>query len=101
MCVSDMFNLYKYENMLYVMSLSGQEIKDCLEMSYGLWTNRMQSPEDALLWLKEKKTPGERTAFAHPSFNFDSAAGRNLYGGCDEAEWGEGDDSPHGRRLAV
>ena len=26
--VSDMFNLYKYENMLYVMTLSGKEIKD-------------------------------------------------------------------------
>ncbi len=26
--VSDMFNLYKYENMLYVMKLSGKEIKD-------------------------------------------------------------------------
>ncbi len=28
--VSDMFNLYKYENMLYVMTLSGKEIKDFL-----------------------------------------------------------------------
>lgn len=32
--VSDMFNLYKYENMLYVMELSGKEIK-------GFWRCRM------------------------------------------------------------
>ena len=41
--VSDMFNLYKYENMLYVMKLSGKEIKDFLEESYYMWTNRMKS----------------------------------------------------------
>ena len=28
--VSDMFNLYKYENMLYTMKLSGKEIKVCI-----------------------------------------------------------------------
>lgn len=44
--VSDMFNLYKYENMLYVMKLSGKEIKDFLEESYYMWTNQMKSPED-------------------------------------------------------
>ena len=26
--MSDLFKLYKYENMLYVMTLTGQEIKD-------------------------------------------------------------------------
>ena len=40
-----MFNLYKYENMLYTMKLSGKEVHDALEMSYDLWTNRMTSPE--------------------------------------------------------
>lgn len=32
--VNDMFNLYKYENMLYTMRLTGKEIRDALEMSY-------------------------------------------------------------------
>lgn len=53
--VSDMFNLYKYENMLYTMKLSGKEIKDALEMSYALWTNQMKSPDDHLLLLREKR----------------------------------------------
>lgn len=75
--VSDMFNLYKYENMLYVMELSGKEIKDFLEESYYMWTNRMKSADDHLLWLKEKRREGaeDRASFRNFSFNFDSAAG--------------------------
>ena len=75
--VSDMFNLYKYENMLYTMSLSGKEIRGALEMSYALWTNQMHSPGDPLLLLRESSVSGaeERTFFQYPSYNFDSAAG--------------------------
>lgn len=71
--VSDMFNLYKYENLLYVMKLTGREIKGFLEMSYALWTNRMFSPDDHLILLNEKDDGFGR--FKNPSFNFDSAAG--------------------------
>ena len=79
--VSDMFSLYKYENMLYTMRLSGREIRGALEMSYALWTNRMQSADDHLLLLREPeskdgaKEAEERAFFRNPSFNFDSAAG--------------------------
>ena len=75
--VSDMFNLYKYENMLYTMSLTGKEIRGALEMSYALWTNQMRAPGDPLLLLRESSGAGaeERTFFQHPSYNFDSAAG--------------------------
>ena len=75
--VSDMFNLYKYENMLYVMSLSGKEIRGALEMSYALWTNRMTSADDPLLLLRDRPREGaaDRAVFQNPSYNFDSAAG--------------------------
>lgn len=75
--VSDMFNLYKYENMLYVMTLSGKEIKDYLEESYYLSTNQMKTPNDHLLLFKEKKREGavDRTSFQNFSFSFDSASG--------------------------
>lgn len=75
--VSDMFNLYKYENMLYVMSLSGKEIRGALEMSYALWTNRMTSADEPLLLLRDRPREGaaDRAAFQNPSYNFDSAAG--------------------------
>lgn len=71
--VSDMFNLYRYENMLYTMKLSGKEIKGFLEMSYALWTNQMKSASDHLLLLDDSMSGFGR--FKNPTFNFDSAAG--------------------------
>ena len=71
--MSDMFNLYKYENMLYTMEMTGKEIKNFLEMSYAIWTNQMKSADDHLLLLNEKKD--NFGWFKNPSFNFDSAAG--------------------------
>ena len=75
-CVSDMFNLYKYENQLYVMRMTGEEIRKHLEMSYDLWVNTMKSPDDHLLLLDEKTVGDQqRLGFKNLSFNFDSAAG--------------------------
>lgn len=71
--MSDMFNLYKYENLLYTMKLTGKEIKDFLEMSYALWTNQMKSSDDHLMLFNEEDKGFGR--FKNPSFNFDSAAG--------------------------
>lgn len=72
--ISDMFNLYKYENMLYTMGLTGKEIKGFLEESYAIWTNQMKSADDHVLLLTERKD-GNGYTFTNPSFNFDSAAG--------------------------
>lgn len=56
--MSDMFTLYKYENMLYTMAMTGREIKNYLEMSYSLWTSEMADPEDhLLLFTKEGTSP--------------------------------------------
>lgn len=75
--VSDMFNLYRYENLLYVMNLTGQEVKDFLEYSYAGWTNRMQSPADHLLLFRKdaEKYSDAWQRLQTPSYNFDSAAG--------------------------
>ena len=74
--VSDMFNLYKFENQLYVMRLTGEEIRRHLEMSYDQWVNTMQSPDDHLLLLSESTFGDQqRLGFKNFSFNFDSAAG--------------------------
>lgn len=74
--ISDMFNLYKFENELYVMTLTGEEVRKYLEMSYNLWANTMKSPDDHLLLL-DNRTQGDqqRLGFKNFSFNFDSAAG--------------------------
>lgn len=71
--VRDMFNLYKFENMLYTMEFTGAEIKGALEESYRIWTNQMQSDKDHLLWIKQNDRNG--WSFVNPSYNFDSAAG--------------------------
>jgi 2',3'-cyclic-nucleotide 2'-phosphodiesterase/3'-nucleotidase len=52
-CIKDIFKIYHYENFLYTMSLSGQEIKDYLEFSYGNWFNKMQDEHDHLILFAE------------------------------------------------
>ncbi len=81
MYMRDFFLLYEYENFLYTMELTGQEIHDHLEYSYGLWFNRMRNENDHLLNLfrdQMGRVPGDRRgwrALANPPYNFDSAAG--------------------------
>jgi 2',3'-cyclic-nucleotide 2'-phosphodiesterase/3'-nucleotidase len=80
--VKDMYKLYRYENLLYEIELSGKEIKDYLEYSYHGWFNQMISPDDHLLLFKRDtagnivysertETPELETRY----YNFDSAAG--------------------------
>lgn len=74
--VSDMFNLYKFENKLCTMHLTGDEIRKHLEMSYNLWVNTMKSPDDHIMLLNEETADDQqRLGFKNLTFNFDSAAG--------------------------
>jgi 2',3'-cyclic-nucleotide 2'-phosphodiesterase / 3'-nucleotidase len=50
--ISDMFKLYRFENMLYTLKMSGEEIKNYLEYSYAGWFNTIKGPEDLLIKLK-------------------------------------------------
>lgn len=71
-----MFNLYKFENQLYTMKLSGEEIRKHLEMSYDLWVNTMKSPDDHIMLLDNTSSnDNQRSGFKNMTFNFDSAAG--------------------------
>jgi len=80
--VADMFKLYRFENMLYTMNLSGEEIQKYLEYSYSGWLNTMKGPNDLLLKFRIGKdgkpvlTNG-KAYFKNQSYNFDSAAGIN------------------------
>lgn len=71
--VSDLFNLYKYENQIYTLRMTGKEIHDYLEMSYAMWTGRMMTPDDQIM-LMERDEHGSYV-FKNLAFNFDSAAG--------------------------
>lgn len=73
--VADMFNLYRFENQLYVMRMTGEEIRKHLEMSYDLWVNTMKSADDHLLLLSDTRGDAQRLGFKNFTFNFDSAAG--------------------------
>jgi len=80
--VGDMFKLYRFENFLYTMSLSGEEVRKYLEYSYSGWLNTMKGPNDQLLKFRIGKdgkpalTNG-KAWFKNQSYNFDSAAGIN------------------------
>ncbi len=83
MTMRDMFRLYPYENYLYVMELTGNEIRNTLEFSYGMWFSTMKGPQDNALMLR-KTADGKvetgadgRGRFVYPFFNFDSASGIN------------------------
>ena len=80
--VRDMFKLYRYENFLYTMELTGQEIKDYLEYSFAEWFNLMESENEHLLnFTKDEEGNliySERTRspmLAQRYYNFSSAAG--------------------------
>jgi 2',3'-cyclic-nucleotide 2'-phosphodiesterase / 3'-nucleotidase len=80
--VGDMFKLYRFENFLYTMSLSGEEIQKYLEYSYSGWLNTMNSSSDLMLKFRLGKdgkpalNDGKAWLKNQP-YNFDSAAGIN------------------------
>ena len=71
--VSDLFNLYTYENQLYVIKMTGKELKDLLEMSYGQWVTTMKSPDDHIMLMKQDGTG--HWHWTNLAFNFDTAFG--------------------------
>lgn len=74
--MSDMFKLYRFENKLCVMRMTGEEILRYLEMSYDLWVNTMKQKDDHIMLLDEKNsTDMQKFGFKNMTFNFDSAAG--------------------------
>ena len=73
---ADMFKLYRFENLLFVLKMTGEEIRKHLEFSYDMWCNTMTSPDDHALRLNDKaKEDQQRTGFHYYTFNFDSACG--------------------------
>jgi len=74
--MADMFKLYRFENLLFVLRMTGEEIRKHLEYSYDMWTNTMTSPEDHALRLNTNyKEDQQRAGFQYYTFNFDSACG--------------------------
>jgi 2',3'-cyclic-nucleotide 2'-phosphodiesterase / 3'-nucleotidase len=80
--VSDMFKLYRYENFLYTIRMSGNEVRKYLEYSYAGWYNTMKNANDFLMKYRLDKNGKPvlndgRARLKNQSYNFDSAAGIN------------------------
>lgn len=74
--VKDLFKLYKYENMVNLMSFTGREIKMALEDSYSRWVNTMSVPtDDCLLFRAVDDGKSKFDRLQNPFFNFDAAYG--------------------------
>ncbi len=73
--ISNLFDISRFEDHLFTLEMTGKEIKDYLEMSYGGWINQMKSADDLMLQIAPMKNKPDMMGFANFIFNFDSAAG--------------------------
>lgn len=75
---NDLFTIYPFENQLYVIRMTGKEVKDALEYSYDKWINTLDAGQKHVLKIKEGADPRTGTkawSFVNRPYNFDSAAG--------------------------
>lgn len=80
--VRDMFKLYRFENFLYTINLTGDEIDKYLEYSFANWFNTMQNENDHLLLFKldqggnlEFSDKNKSYTLLNNFYNFDVASG--------------------------
>ena len=85
---NDLFTIYPFENQLFVMELTGSEIKNYLELSYDGWINTVTDIKAAAAGRSDEHVLKIRSgidqrynqkswSFINRSYNFDSAAGIN------------------------
>lgn len=75
---NDLFTIYPFENQLYVVKMTGEEIARYLEVSYDKWINTISSSTDHILKIharEDSRTQQQGWSFENRSYNFDSAAG--------------------------
>jgi 2',3'-cyclic-nucleotide 2'-phosphodiesterase/3'-nucleotidase len=79
--VRDMFKLYSYENLLYIINLSGEEVIKYLEYSVSLWFETPASDNDNMIKFRKDSTGkiilhnNGKALLASSFYNFDSADG--------------------------
>lgn len=77
---NDLFTIYPFENQLFVISMTGEEVLRYLEASYDRWIQTMTRPSDHVLKIaprSDARTGQKRWSFVDRSYNFDSAGGLN------------------------
>jgi 2',3'-cyclic-nucleotide 2'-phosphodiesterase/3'-nucleotidase len=78
--IRDMYRLYRFENFLYTVTMTGGEIDRHLEHSAGLWFDTMNDKRDYMLRyrLEDNGSPvmvNGTARLRNPSYNFESAMG--------------------------
>jgi len=78
--IRDMYRLYRFENFLYTVTMTGGEIDRHLEHSAGLWFETMDDSKDYMLRyrLDDSGKPvivNGTARLRNPSYNFESAMG--------------------------
>ena len=77
---NDLFTIYPFENQLYVVNMTGEELQKYLEVSYDKWINTISKADDHILKIQKRDDPRTQQAgwsFVNRAYNFDSAAGIN------------------------
>ncbi len=78
--IRDMYRLYRFENFLYTVNMTGGEIDRHLEHSAGLWFETMEKRGDYMLKYRfdDSGSPvmiNGTARLRNPSYNFESAMG--------------------------
>ena len=77
---NDLFTIYPFENQLYVIRMTGEEIVKYLEASYDRWIRTVTGPGQHVLRIVPRenlRTQQKGWSFEGLTYNFDSVAGIN------------------------
>ena len=77
---NDLFTIYPFENQLYVIKMTGEEIVKYLEASYDRWINTVSGPGEHVLKIVPRenlRSQQKGWSFEGLTYNFDSVAGIN------------------------
>ena len=92
---NDLFTIYPFENQLYVIKMTGDEVVRYMEASYDRWIQTISQPGQHVLKIIPKenlRTQQKGWSFMNLTYNFDSVAGINST--VDVTK-------PRGQRIAV
>ena len=77
---NDLFTIYPFENQLFIITMTGEEILRYLEASYDRWIQTVSRPGEHVLKIvprSDARTQQKVWSFVGRSYNFDSAGGLN------------------------
>lgn len=75
--VRDLFQFFPFSNMLYLMDLTGEEVRAYLEYSYAQWAGEMKNADDHLLRFVPDAKSSDKYKTVTPTYNYSSAQGIN------------------------